>query len=175
MKNILSKKENAKEEFAYFTTGGGEHGLLLPDVAERVVAFVGELPAKQYQILVGSDTRATFRTHIVTAVTLWRMGDGGRYFWTQTPQRTFGVLRERVYAETMRSITLLQELRSALRERLGDDFCDNNVRFVHLDIGRAGKTQELIEAITGMVRGFGFEPVIKPDAFCASSVADRHT
>lgn len=174
MENAAAK-EKTKEEFAYFTAGNGEYGLLLPDVVERVVAFVGESPARQYQILVGSDTRATLRTQIVTAITLWRIGDGGRYFWTRTPEKGFGLLRERIYAETMRSITLLQELRSVLRERLGDDFCENNVRFVHLDIGHAGKTHELVEAITGMVRGFGFEPVIKPDAFCASSVADRHT
>ncbi|MDO8655133.1 MAG: ribonuclease H-like YkuK family protein, partial [bacterium] len=36
-----------------------------------------------------------------------------------------------------------------------------------------GPTRDMIREITGLIRGNGFEPVIKPDSFAASSVADR--
>ncbi|HDH03915.1 MAG TPA: hypothetical protein ENH22_00115, partial [Candidatus Campbellbacteria bacterium] len=32
-----------------------------------------------------------------------------------------------------------------------------------------------IDTVVGMVRGYGFEAVIKPDAFSAFCLADRHT
>jgi predicted RNase H-related nuclease YkuK (DUF458 family) len=46
---------------------------------------------------------------------------------------------------------------------------------IHVDIGRVGETREMINEIVGMVRGNGYDVKIKPDAFGASKVADRHT
>ena len=46
---------------------------------------------------------------------------------------------------------------------------------IHVDIGEGGPTKDLIEAVTGMIRGYQFIPVIKPYSFGAFSFADRHT
>jgi predicted RNase H-related nuclease YkuK (DUF458 family) len=46
---------------------------------------------------------------------------------------------------------------------------------IHLDIGPDGETRDLIREIVGMVMGSGFNAKIKPDAYAASSVADRYT
>ena len=45
---------------------------------------------------------------------------------------------------------------------------------IHVDIGNNGKTKNLISEIVGMVRSSGYTVKIKPDAFGASNVADRH-
>ena len=37
------------------------------------------------------------------------------------------------------------------------------------------ETRDLIESVVGMVKGYGFEAVIKPDAYCACVVADKYT
>ena len=42
-------------------------------------------------------------------------------------------------------------------------------------LGWEGKSKEIVDSVTGMIRGYGFVPVIKPYAFGASVVADRHT
>ncbi len=72
----------------------------------------------------------------------------------------------------MQSITLAQELRSRLQEHLEETFWNNQI---HIDVGKNGPTKELIDTVVGMVKGYGFEAVIKPDSFGASTVADRHT
>ena len=82
-------------------------------------------------------------------------------------------LRERIYQETIHSITLAQELRGRLKEKLGDEFFWDDQ--IHIDVGRVGPTREFIDVVVGMVRGYGFDAVIKPDSFGASIVADRHT
>jgi len=87
----------------------------------------------------------------------------------------------------MHSITVVQELKSQLKDRLGEEFFwstrnatqgvvggDNKIT-VHLDVGKNGPTRDLIEAVVGMVKGFGFDAVIKPDSFGAFVLADRHT
>jgi predicted RNase H-related nuclease YkuK (DUF458 family) len=46
---------------------------------------------------------------------------------------------------------------------------------VHIDVGAQGETRDLIKEVVGMVVGSGFQAKIKPDAYGASSVADKHT
>ena len=46
---------------------------------------------------------------------------------------------------------------------------------IHIDIGAQGETRDLIREVVGMVVGSGFAAKIKPEAFGASSVADKHT
>jgi predicted RNase H-related nuclease YkuK (DUF458 family) len=75
----------------------------------------------------------------------------------------------------MHSITFVQELKSRLKDRLGEEFFWDNKITVHLDVGKNGPTKDLIETVVGMVKGFGLEAVIKPDSFGAFVLADRHT
>ncbi len=37
------------------------------------------------------------------------------------------------------------------------------------------KTREMVKELTGLIRGNGFEPKIKPESFVASTVADRYS
>lgn len=149
--------------------------LSLERVFQEIVAYVGAEPEWSYQIIVGSDSSSSSPVSLVTAVTLWRVGNGGIHFWVVSDKKAFPTLRDRIYEEAMQSITLAQELRSGLRERLGEEFLwDDKIR-VHLDVGENGPTRELIGEVLGLVKGFGFEAVIKPEAFGASQVADRHT
>lgn len=48
-------------------------------------------------------------------------------------------------------------------------------RYIHADIGENGLTKDMIKEITSLIKGNGFEPVIKPNAFAASVVADRYS
>ena len=144
-------------------------------VFEEIVAYIRAEPQRSYQIIVGSDSASRNPVSLVTALTLWRVGNGGVHFWVDSDKKTFRTLRDRIYEEAMQSITLAQEIRSGLREKLGEEFLWDDKIKVHIDIGENGPTRELIDQVVGMVKGFGFEAVIKPGAFGASQVADRHT
>jgi len=48
-------------------------------------------------------------------------------------------------------------------------------RYIHADIGENGQTKDMIKELTGLIRGNGFEPKIKPEAYIASVVADRYS
>lgn len=151
-----------------------EGELQLADVIESVVSWIARVPGRRYKVIIGTDSAAHARASLVSAITVWRVGNGAIHFWTASEEREYHALRDRIWDEALRSITLGQEVRARLTDALGADFFwDGNE--IHVDIGRVGATRELVEGITGMIRGYHFEPVIKPDAFGASTVADRHT
>ncbi len=158
------------------------------EVIGELVAYINSEPAAQYKITIGTDSEGVKDTHFVTAIAILRIGNGGRYFWTKSEKIFCPTMQDRIYKETMYSITFVQELKSRLKDRLGEDFFwparqslrdgvagGNNKITVHLDVGKNGPTKDLIEAVVGMVRGYGFDAVIKPDSFCAFVLADRHT
>lgn len=146
----------------------------LDQVVEEIARFIGKEPARFYKIMIGTDSDADISVPLVTAVTVWRVGNGAIHFWTESEVKVFHTFRDRIWAEAIASITLAQEIRSRLTERLGSDFFwDGNE--IHVDIGERGPTRELIKSIEGLIRGYNFQPVIKPFAIGASSVADRHT
>jgi len=147
------------------------------DIVGEIIAFIKQDPRQRYKVIVGSDSSAGSRepltTTIITVVIVWRIGRGATYFWTRSEPRTFYSLHERIIGETMGSITLAQEIRSHLKDALGDEFLwDGNE--IHTDIGNGGESKEFIREVVGLIKGFDFEPVIKPWAWGASTVADRH-
>ena len=152
-----------------------KHSFSFAELIDAIVFYIDENPHNRYEIVVGTDSRAAEKVCFVTAVGVWRVGHGGRYFWTKSPESACPILRDRIYKEVMQSIMLMQELKSALKERLGEEFFWDNKITVHIDVGQNGPTREFIDGVVGMVRGFGFEAAIKPYSFGASVLADRHT
>jgi len=148
--------------------------LTLEEVFYEIVAFVESQPERFYKIIVGTDSEASSPVALVTAITIWRVGNGAIHFWTRSDARHFHSLRDRLTQEALNSILLAQEVRARLQTLLGDQFFwDGNE--IHVDIGEIGPSRELIDTIKGMIKGYNFTPVIKPYAFGASVVADRHT
>lgn len=156
---------------AFFNILG--NSLCLEEVIEAISDFVKKAPKREYKIIVGTDSLAMDEVAFITAITVWRVGNGGIHFWTRSQKEKCFGLRDRINREVVQSITLAQEVRGRLKEVLGDEFFWNDQ--IHIDVGRKGPTKELVDSVVGMVKGYGFEAVIKPESFGASVVADRHT
>lgn len=151
-----------------------EGSISFEEMLGKIIAFVEHEPKKRYKIVVGSDSASENPVPIVTAVLVWRIGNGGTYFLHKSKPEVYHTRRDRIIAETMSSIMLAQELRTHLSKRLGDNFLwDGNE--IHADVGEKGETRKYIKEVTGLIAGVDFVPVIKPYSWCASSVADRHT
>ncbi len=149
--------------------------LTLTRVFDEIISYIKSQPERSYQIIIGSDSAARSPVSLITAVTIRRVGNGAVHFWVESDKKIFHTFRDRIYEEAMQSITLAQEFRSGLREKFGEDFFWNDKIQVHIDVGENGPTREMIDQVVGMVKGFGFQAVIKPGSFGASQVADRHT
>jgi predicted RNase H-related nuclease YkuK (DUF458 family) len=140
-------------------------------VFRELVRYVTEDPDRRYELIVGTDSMLADETTFVTAIVIHRVGRGGRYFYRRVKNRKIESLRQRMFYETALSLEVATKLTGELSQ---NGYATLPVS-IHLDVGTNGETREVIREVVGMVTGNGYEAVIKPDAYGATKVADRHS
>lgn len=138
------------------------------ELCSEITQYVQESPDDSYSLVIGTDSEQGEHVEFITAIVMHRVGRGGRYFWTRLRSPRFNSLRERIWQEAFLSIKIALRL----RELLPKEICSRLE--IHADVGENGLTRNLINEVTGMITGNGFKPRIKPDAYAATAVADRH-
>jgi predicted RNase H-related nuclease YkuK (DUF458 family) len=140
---------------------------------QRMLAFVATRHERDYRLIVGTDSLPNLdgQVYLVTAIVLHRIGNGGIYFWMRTLTPKLRVLRDRMYAEALASISMAQRLEAVPELR---PLLKSNIE-IHVDVGEAGPTREMIQELVGMIIAHGYAAKTKPESFAASKVADRHT
>lgn len=156
-----------------FFTSPSKGKLTLQDTFADIVAFVREYPKEKYKLIIGTDSQTHHdkETTFVTAVIIHRVGKGGRYYFYREQRRFLESLRQRIFFEASLSLDVAGRFSSLLAE---NGYAQLDVE-IHLDVGEAGDTKELIREVVGMVIGSGFDARIKPDSYGASKVADKYT
>jgi predicted RNase H-related nuclease YkuK (DUF458 family) len=144
---------------------------------EEIAGFVHEDPSSFYRLVIGTDSQAkkingVARVDYVTAIVVHRQGRGARYFWKKEKVKKRIFLREKIYAETLRSLETAEKLVPSLREAVSPAKYDLEI---HIDVGALGPTRDMIKEVVGMVTGSGYRAKTKPQSWAASTVADKHT
>ncbi|ACX53187.1 protein of unknown function DUF458 [Ammonifex degensii KC4] len=138
----------------------------------EIIDYIRGLPSSAYKVIIGSDSQVfQGETHFITAVIVHRLGKGARYFYQRRTNRRIRSLRQRIFYETSLSL----EVGSMVSKALAAAGLENLKVEIHIDVGTHGETKDLIREVVGMVVGSGFQAKIKPEAFGASTVADKHT
>ncbi|MCK4805651.1 MAG: ribonuclease H-like YkuK family protein [Candidatus Pacebacteria bacterium] len=141
------------------------------ELVKELLFYIKSDPMEKYKVVIGTDSANHGTTDFVSAIVVYRVGHGGRFFWRRVTQKKINSLRARIYQEVMISLKLAEEILFNLSQ-------NKNINFdfeVHVDIGSKGKTKEMLQEIIGMVRGSGFNVKTKPESYGASKVADRYT
>lgn len=146
--------------------------LSIPKMIQEIVAFLEDDPLKQYKIMIGTDSEqlAGGRADFVTAVVIYRIGNGGRYFWRRVEFQKVPTMRDRIIKEILISIEVAKNILEELKKFSLPDFDFE----IHADIGEKGPTKAMVQEIAAMIRGNNFEVRIKPESYAATNVADRH-
>lgn len=147
--------------------------LSLDRVREKILSFIEGGRGTTSRLIIGTDSQPKNGegTDFVSVIVVHRVGFGGIYFWRRCVEKKKLVLRSRIYEEATLSLTTAEEFLTLFRN---DGITKYDLE-IHVDIGMAGETREMIAEIVGMVRSSGFTVKTKPDAYGASKVADRHT
>lgn len=120
------------------------------------------------EIFIGTDSQVRGSiTKFVTVIAAVEKGNGGRAIARSARVLNYPDLRTRLLQETWFSIELALELSKELDQRIT----------IHCDVNSNPmfKSGLYKSEVQGYVKGFGFECEIKPNAWCASSVADSMT
>jgi predicted RNase H-related nuclease YkuK (DUF458 family) len=173
--------------------------LSLDRVINELIDYKKQDPQAKYKIVIGTDSEAREKgVDLVCVVAIHRIGRGGRYFWSRLYDDRKLDLRTRIHQEATVSLALagallekeleIHQMKVDMGQSITDIFKSleknsndlakeiifSNELEIHVDIGSKGPTREMIKEITGMIRGSGFYVKIKPEAFAAANVADRH-
>ena len=140
-------------------------------VFEDITRFISEYPSSKFKLIVGTDSQLRDDICYVTAIIILREGKGGRFYYSREREKAKISLKQRIFYETSRSLSVAAKLTEKLAE---NGWADLDVE-IHLDIGEQGRTKEIIREVVGMVTGSGFDARIKPDAYGAFKVADKFT
>jgi len=148
------------------------------EVVQEIINWMQEKPEFFYDIIVGCDSSSGEEPSFPVAVVVLRKGQGGRFFLQRIHyhQRKFYSWKQRILEEVLLSCDLALALKEALQEK-GKDLgfhLNYQFRYIHADVGEGGATRDMIKEVIGVIRGNGFEPKIKPEAYVASAVADRY-
>lgn len=150
----------------------------LSEVLDELVLYMREKPHRTYEVIVGCDSSATEEPTFPVVVVVLRKGEGGRFFITKVrypAPRKFYNLHDRILEEVLLSCQLALWLRENFTTRVKQEKLETAYRlqYIHADIGENGATRDMIKEVTGLIKGNGFTPMVKPESFAASSVADR--
>jgi len=153
--------------------------LKIEGVIKELCQYISEKPEKFYDIIVGCDSSSGEEPHFPVAVVILRTGEGGRFFLKRVGYkgRKFFNWKTRILEEVLLSCQLALHLRENFENKikgLGPNNFRYQFRYIHADVGENGKTKDMIKEVTGLIKGNGFEPKIKPESFVASTVADRY-
>jgi predicted RNase H-related nuclease YkuK (DUF458 family) len=165
----LSSLQRPPGEFACFyslTKGRLEKEEVFADL-ERTVSSGLE----RYEIIVGADSQQRrSATSFAIVISLIRIGKGGTFFYHTFQERRLPSLQQRIYQEAFYALGLATELREYLQHR----GIEIPIR-LHFDIGTNGPTRNFINNLLHVAKANNFEAEIKPDSFCASTIADMFT
>jgi predicted RNase H-related nuclease YkuK (DUF458 family) len=119
---------------------------------------------------IGTDAQKSNRhMEFVTVVCVLNPGKGGRVFYTRRFDDKNMSLFEKLSAETWFSLELALRMNEVFE--LPEDLLKI---WVHVDANPDTRfdSSDYVKQLAGMVAGSGFPVLVKPDAWCASHVAD---
>jgi len=170
--------ENFLNGYFYNPTCGN---LSFEEVVTEIIEYIHQKPEKFYDIIVGCDSSSGEDPYFPVAVVILRKGQGGRFFlrkihYNARDRKKFKNWKMRILQEVSLSCELALLLKEKLEKKLASlsKKFDYQFRYIHADIGERGATRDMIKEVTGLIRGNGFEPKIKPESYVASTVADRY-
>jgi len=148
--------------------------LNIQQVYKTILQFTKMEPEDQYKLIIGTDSQAGISDVVfVTAIVIYRIGRGGRFFYHKEEERLQTSMKQRIFFEVSKSLEVASQLTGFFADEV--DLVDDLKVEIHVDVGEKGPTNAIIKEVVGMVVGSGYDAFIKPDSYAASTVADKFT
>lgn len=118
-------------------------------------------------LYIGTDSRNTTQTKFSTVLVAYHPGRGGVMLKHVHCERKIEALGERLLKEAYYSVQLAMEVAAMVPP-------DVRVE-IHLDVNQNVKhpSARYLSSVVGLVSAQGFDYRVKPDAWCATCIADK--
>ena len=155
-------------------------GTTIDNVSEYVKQYFRDNPGFDYDLFVGCDSLPAVNkvTTFVVVVVIYKRGKGAHIIYSKVKDKTKLPIMSRLWKEVEISVEVAGELKAG--GVLDYQFSDKHGTLqslsldIHLDLNSkvSEKSNKILDAATGYVKGMGFNVYSKPFAWCASYAAD---
>ena len=169
------------EATTVFSIPGKKTKVTLQEIVDIYKQEIGIHGQENIKLIIGTDSQRVGRYFfLTTAFTLYRIGKGGRIFYIRRKRdaKMFSAIAMRLLKEAEYTIAITQAFIGLLQDQ-SEDMAEfiANIRFeVHFDANpdKIHASNQIVKAVAGWASGMGLDAKIKPDAWCASTVADKY-
>ena len=128
-----------------------------------------------FQMTVGTDSQNFDTLKVVNVIAVICEGHGGIFFYEVTRLPRTNDVRQKLTTETNESLQATLKLTEIMEKEEFKELRENLQISIHIDAGWSpnGKTKELIPGLVGWIKACGYDCEVKPDAFVASTIADK--
>ena len=156
--------------FDYFTHRSWFCGSGMPRSFDEILDEINNTSSFS-EIHIGTDSHAlNDYWNFASVVCLYQKGKGGKYYFFRSKRKksSLASLKERLYREVEASIMLASVIRESL---------DRDDITVHADTSMNPKNKSFASTnmLQNFITGMGFKCKIKPEAWAAAGVADKHS
>ncbi|BBI35382.1 ribonuclease H-like YkuK family protein [Cohnella abietis] len=164
-----------------------ESELSLDHVLERILSFITQDPRSSYHFVIGTDSQVhRGQTKFVTGIVIHRRGKGAWACYRELAvPRQLTSIREKLMLETsfsQRVASYFDEIAvMKMEELLLPNICQGAMLEAYIDIDAGtelvvNQTALYVQEMVDRVEAMGmYAPRVKPDAYGASSYANRYT
>lgn len=142
------------------------------EMCQLIKMYTSQDPNAEFKIAIGTDSQNFSYTKIPVTIGIHKIvnnvGCGGIFFAEIKRVPKISNMKQKLFYETNLSLKYAFKLKQILdQEEIPKQIS------VHIDAGYNGPSSQFIDDLTGWVKSCGFESVVKPDSYMASSVANR--
>ena len=149
------------------------NGTIIHDFKSKIVQLIKK--PKNIKIVVGCDSQVIGdKVYFVSAIIVLDVGCGGNFIYNRqcvSNETSLKIIENRLFQETLKSVQLAKKLDQILYQY------DLSVDQIHIDVNsdKKYKSNKVLNSCVGLIVGSGYTPVVKPNAYAASDVADSLT
>jgi len=151
--------------------------LELNQIPEKIKDYYEKMKhyGSQFQMTVGSDSQNFDTLKVVNVIAVICEGHGGIFFYEITRFPRTNDVRQKLTTETNESLQTTLKLTEIMEKEDYKELRENLQISIHIDAGwnPNGKTRDLIPGLVGWIKACGYDCEVKPDAFVASTIADK--
>ncbi|MGE8203256.1 ribonuclease H-like YkuK family protein [Heyndrickxia sp. NPDC080065] len=162
-----------------------ENNMSFEDVFTHIVNFMELNPSGNYRLMVGTDSQVhSTHTVFITGIVIQQVGNG---VWACIRKKIIPRKMTQLHERISYELSLTEEIVSMFTEDRKNQLINIVLPYVyqratftmegHIDIGagKRNKTSEFAKEMVARIESIGVEPKIKPNAFVASSYANKYT
>ena len=149
------------------------NGNIINNFKDKIIEMIQS--AKNPKIIVGTDSQITDnKISYVTTIVVLNVGFGGQFIYNKQFEnltKNLLIMQNRLYYQVVKSVDIAKMIDKIIKP------LNLKVQQIHADVNsnKKFKSNKIISACISFIDSNGYIPIVKPNAYVSSKIADHFT